>query len=126
MTRKTYGDRMYDKQYVLELRIKDAHGAAISFQSTFESYLASMDRIFKSKEWASLPQYRRSYLRGVYDTLFHQLQNSFVWILTGPDGKRYGPGNDSWLEQDREYKEAMQGQHVWPKAWEQGEYRPFN
>ena len=126
MVRKTYSDRMYDRQCTLELRIKDAHSAAISFQSSFQSYLDSMDIVFRSKEWLSLTQYRRSYLRGVYDTLFAQLQNSLVWILTGPDGKRYGPGNDAWLEQGTEYKQAMQGQHVWPNAWQAGEYRPFN
>lgn len=123
---KSYQGRMYDKQVKVELRVKDAHSAAICYQSNFESYLASMDRIFKSRDYVVLPHWRKSYLRGIYDTLFGQLQNTFVWILTGPDGKRYGPGNDAWLEQDREYKEAMQGTHVWPKAWQAGEYRPFN
>lgn len=126
MARKTYGDRMYGRQYRLELRIKDAHSAAITFQSTFDSYLESMGRIFKSKDYLTLPLYRREYLRGIYDTLFHQLQNTFVWILEGPDGVRYGPGNDAWLEHDTEYKLAMKGTHVWPKAWEQGEYRIFS
>lgn len=125
MARRTYSQRMYDKQYTLELRIKDAHSAAMQFQSTFEQYLTAMERIFKSTEYSRLPNWRRAYLRGVYDTLFHQLQNSLVWILTGPDGLRYGPGNDSWLERENEYKQQIKGQHVWPNAWANGEYRPF-
>lgn len=123
--RKSYVDRMYDRQHTLELRIKDAHSSAICFQSTFASYLESMNRVFQSKEYKSLPRHRKSYLRGVWDTLFHQLQNSLVWVLTGPDGVRYGPGNDAWLEQDHAYKSAIQGMHVWPVAWAKGEYRPF-
>jgi hypothetical protein len=121
-----YSNRMYRKQRIVELWLKDTHRAAIQYQSSFQNYLDSMKRIFESREYKALPHWRKSYIRGVYDTLFEQLQNSLLWVLTGPDGVKYGPGNDAWLNQSTEYKETMQGNHVWPKAWEQGEYRPFN
>ena len=120
-----YTDRMYRKQQTVELRLKDAVSRAKCFESNLDSFLEQTKRIFDSADYKRLPLWRREYLRGVFDTLFHQLQNELVWILTGPDGVRYGPGNDAWLEHDLAYKQAMQGQHVWPKAWEQGKYKPF-
>lgn len=120
----------YDLQATLVIRIKDIFSETRQFQC---SHAAHLDRIAKcvwhSEEYSRIPSWRRSYLRGVYDTLFDQLyagkDSPLVSIIVGHDARMFGPGDDSWLAESSEYKSAMITKHVWRQAWEAGEVAVF-
>lgn len=87
-------------------------------------------RVWASDRIKNAPKWVWSYLRGVDDSARYALYSTtqfgqalLVWVLTGPDGKQFGPGNDEWLKESHEYKSALTGKHVWRDKWAIGEYK---
>jgi len=47
------------------------------------------------------------------------------YVKIGPDGRMFGPNDDSWLDESPEYKSALNGTHVWKRAWDAGQFKPW-
>lgn len=114
----------------LKTRLQDVHGSTICFHRNHEQHLKEQERlIFESPEYSRVPNWVASYLRGTDDMLrarWYEGSNSLlVWVLIGPDGRLFGPGNDDWLKESAEYKSSLTGKHAWRDLWEKGEFRAF-
>ena len=116
---KTTVDKIWQAKCVLQ----DCYSASESYGSSAEEqterYLRSMT------PYKTLPRWAKSELIGYRDALAECQWRKMVWVLIGPDGRAFGPGNDDWLQENTTYKLAMIGVHVWHKFWEHGETRYY-
>jgi hypothetical protein len=125
-------------QGMLSLRIKDVFRATIHFHLTCDEHIKEIGRVVHNGDaYKRLPQWRRAYLAGINDTLWSLLYESNMghkapleWVLIGPNGRQFREGNDDWLKESDEYKQALSGTgarstHAWRDALDKGEFKPW-
>jgi hypothetical protein len=132
--------RAIDIRGDLARTIKEVYSEDVCFARTLDQHIERMRKlVWETPRYKMLPSHAKSYLHGVdktlwdmlysvpltYHTIDNVLPSPLVSIVIGPDGRQFGPGNDTWLNESREYKEAMKIQHVWEHRWRKGEYKPW-
>lgn len=130
MTHKQLTDRF---QRVMDRFNGLCHMAYMS-EWTHALWLDAMKRdVFESRDYKELTQYYKGKFSGFMESWNSRLYGRYfdtpgllVWVLVGPDGRRFGPGDDSWLNESTEYKASMKDStHAWRKAWERDELKPW-
>ncbi|SRR6266576_6133157 len=122
-------------------RIKSVYRESASFARTHDEHIKAMKLIYEQPLFNKAPSWMRAYLRGVDSVLFdllyevglahHTLDNiqlpPLCFVNIGPDGRMFGPDDESWLllNESAEYKSTMKGTHAWRYRWERGEFKPW-
>lgn len=108
--------------------VSEIYRNAAHFGSTHQTVLDSLAKMREHKEYKRLPGWARQVVSQHNFTLFDSLYDNtldgrkpcLMSVLIGPDGAHYAEGNDAWLAQTTEYKQAMRTEYYWRVYWELG------
>ena len=132
-------DRSIKVQRELEARIREIYSESVHFARTHKEHLERMNKlVWTSDVYRHAPRWLHTFLHGVDHTYFNMLYSVSLTFKTGnksdsplcsisigPDGRKYGPNDDTWLAESSEYKSNLKCEHVWRDRWEKGEYKPW-
>lgn len=113
--------------------LKDAFSATYCYESTLTDHIDRVKRqVTETDHYKRLPQWAKAQIRGAESILWDSLYaNRFdnlpplCYVKIGPDGRKFGPSDDTWLSESSDYKSSLTGVHVWAKAWEKGQFKPW-
>lgn len=112
MTKRTLADRQDEKVGVLVNQLRDCYSMARHFKLTHDDVSKRVSAtVWHDEDFAKLPEYRRYYLRGINDQLWHVLNMEMEWRLAY-NGKyvKY----DEIPNEDR--RQVLGGKYFWPNS----------
>ena len=123
-TSSKYTTTEYNRSKRVEDHLKGIYSDCYHFMLPFKDFLDRKMELYKSADYKKLTMYYRGKLAGMDDCLFHELDSfrydhsgPVMMVSRGPDGRLFGEKDNTWLEENHEYKSSMKVISVWRRSW---------